>query len=69
MGGNTSQFTAALQKAAVSHGKGTSLDALRAVNEGRGKKNPKGFKEPLPRLLTPLEHLKLYKIIPLNQLQ
>lgn len=36
MGRNNAQFTAVLQIiAAVSQGKGTSLDALRVVNEGR----------------------------------
>lgn len=43
--------------AAVSHGKGTSLDALRVVNEGGGES--KTFKELVLLLVTPLEHLKV----------
>ena len=39
MGRNNSQFTAVLLGAAVSHGRGTSLDALRVVNEGRGEQS------------------------------
>lgn len=60
MGRNNAQFTAVLQIiAAVSQAKGTSLDALRVVNEGRGEKKSKTFKELVLLLVTPLEHLKV----------
>ena len=61
MGRNNAQFTAVLQIiAAVSQGKGTSLDALRVVNEGRGEKS-KTFKELVLLLVNTSRALKSLK--------
>lgn len=57
MGRHNSQLRVVLQNAAISHGKGPVVAALRVVNEGGG--GSKDFQELSHLVPTSLEQLKL----------